>query len=124
MRLAQRLWCVILIGCAALLGVMSAANAAEAMIPKAWLQQRVTVAQAEASHPGVKDERVKRFPDAAKPFGFRSRAWEDIKALMMPGDEIWTFSSPPESWENLAGQAGVALVRDGVPIRTVVTMMN
>jgi len=124
MRLAQRLWCVILLGYAALLGPMTAANAADAMIPKAWLQQRVSMAEAEAAHPGVKDERIKQFPDAAKPFGFRNREWEDLKALMMPGDEIWTFSSPPESWQDLAGRAGVALVRDGIPIRVVVTMMN
>ena len=43
---------------------------------------------------------------------------------MQPGDELWTFSSPAQSWEDLAGRAGVALVRDGNPIKVLVTMMN
>jgi hypothetical protein len=43
---------------------------------------------------------------------------------MQPGDELWTFSSPAESWKYLAGRAGVALVRDGKPIKVVITLMN
>lgn len=93
-------------------------------IPKAWLKEKTTLAEAEAAHPGIKGERAERFPDAAKPFGFQNGQWEDLKALILPGDEIWNFCSPPESWEHLAGRAGVALVRDGVPIRTIVSMMN
>ncbi len=94
------------------------------MIPLAWLQKKVTIAEAEAQHPGIKDDRAARFPDARKPFGFMHREWEDFKAAMLPGDELWTFSSPPESWVDLAGRAGIALVRKDVPIRTIVTKMN
>jgi hypothetical protein len=94
------------------------------IIPKAWLKEKTTVAEADAAHPGISDDRVKRFPDAAKPFGFQNRQWEEFKALVLPGDELWTFSSPPDSWEHLAGRAGVALVRDGVPVRVIITMMN
>ncbi len=39
-------------------------------------------------------------------------------------DEIFEFSSSPESWNRLAGRAGVALVRDGIVIDIVVTVMN
>lgn len=93
-------------------------------IPKAWLQEMLTVAEAEMAHPGTKDDRAARFPDAVKPSGFQNRAWEELKPLMRPGDKVWTFASLPDSREHLAGRAGIALVRDGVPIRTIVTLMN
>lgn len=99
-------------------------NDARSVIPKTWLQKRISVAEAEAAYPGITGERVERFPDAAKPFGFRHREWEKLKALILPGDEIWTFSSPPDSWADLTGRAGVALVRNGAPIRIIVTVMN
>jgi len=93
-------------------------------IPKAWLKEKTTVAEAEAAHPGISDDRIERFPDAAKPFGFQNRRWEEFKALALPGDEFWTFSSPPDSWEHLAGRAGIAIVRDGVPFKVITTIMN
>ena len=36
----------------------------------------------------------------------------------------WTFAAPADDWKNLAGRAGVALVRDGHPIMAIVTLMN
>ena len=94
------------------------------MIPVTWLQEKVTVAQAEAAHPGITDDRIARFPDAGKPFGFQHQKWEDFKAAILPGDELWTFSSPADSWQHLAGRAGIALVRNGVPAQTFVAVMN
>jgi|ERR1700722_1199360 hypothetical protein len=96
----------------------------QSVIPKAWLKEKTTVEESEAANPGITDDRTKRFPDTAKPFGFQNREWEEFKALVLPGDELWVFSSPPDSWEHLAGRSGVALVRGGVPIRILVTMMN
>jgi hypothetical protein len=32
---------------------------------------------------------------------------------MGPGDELWNFCSPPESWERYCGLSGVAIVRNG-----------
>ena len=43
---------------------------------------------------------------------------------MRPGDRIVRFESPAASWEDLAGRAGIALVRDGEAIGAIVTMMN
>ena len=40
------------------------------------------------------------------------------------GDEIWSFSSSAESWGNLAGRQGYALVRNGQAVAHVVTVMN
>ncbi|MGD0147065.1 MAG: hypothetical protein ABSB77_00620 [Xanthobacteraceae bacterium] len=112
--------------CASLLGVGVPAHAADDAppIPKEWLDKKISVAEAEATHPGLNDERVQGTPEVAKPFGFRNSQWEALKAEMQPGDELWTFSSPAESWKYLAGRAGVALVRDGKPIKVVITLMN
>jgi hypothetical protein len=43
---------------------------------------------------------------------------------MQPNDELWTFSSPPCTWEDLAGRAGIVMVRDGTAIEIIVTMLN
>jgi hypothetical protein len=94
------------------------------MIPKEWLQKPISVPEAEAAYPGITDDRVKRFPDAAKPFGFMNGEWEALKAEKRPGDELWTFSSPPESWQDLAGRAGLALVRNGAPVKILIGAMN
>lgn len=94
------------------------------MFPAGWFSRKTTVEEAEAAHPGVQDERTKRFPEAAKPFGFQHAEWEALKAEMKPDDELWTFASPPDSWKKLAGSAGVALVRDGKVIGSIVTLRN
>lgn len=120
----MRLILVMLCAISLSVGGMARADDDGSPIPKAWLDKKVSVAEAEAAHPGISDDRVERFPDAAKPFGFQSKAWEALKAAMQPGDELWTFASPAKSWEDLAGRAGIALVRDGNPIKVLVTMLN
>ena len=50
--------------------------------------------------------------------------WDKMKAEMQPGDLLMHFASPVESWERLAGRAGIALVRDGKVIDAIVTMMS
>jgi hypothetical protein len=59
-----------------------------------------------------------------KPFGYLNDQWEAMKAKLQPGDELYRFSSSRESWAHLAGRAGIALVRQGNIIATVITMMN
>jgi hypothetical protein len=41
-----------------------------------------------------------------------------------PDDEVWEFSSSSDSWEHLAGRAGLALVRERIVIDAYVTLMN
>ena len=100
------------------------ADDATPAVPAAWLIEKISVEDAEMAHPGINDERVQRFPDIARPFGFQNGEWEALKAQMQPGDEIWTFASPEDSWIHDAGRAGVALVRAGAAIKAVVTVMN
>ena len=96
----------------------------EPPVPKEWLQKQITIAEAETAYPGITDDRVKNFPDAAKPFGFRHAEWEALKTHMQPGDQLWTFMSPPKSGEDLAGRSGIALVRNGAPVEVIIGAMN
>jgi hypothetical protein len=41
-----------------------------------------------------------------------------------PDDEVWVFSSSPDTWRHLAGRAGLALIREGTVIDAYVTRMN
>lgn len=92
--------------------------------PADWLVEKITVAEAEAAHPGLRDERPRRFPDAAKPFGFNNEKWQALKSMMQPGDELWIFCSSAESWKDLAGRRGIVLLRNGEAIAEIVTLMN
>jgi len=94
------------------------------IIPADWLRKKITVAEAEADNPGISDDQVSRYPEAARPFGFLNREWEALKAAIKPGDELWSFISPADSWQQLASRMGVALLRDGKVIEVIATEIN
>jgi hypothetical protein len=75
-----------------------------------WLDAPVSVAQVEA--------------DLGAPSSGLRDEWEKLKSELQPGDRLMRFASPVESWQRLAGRAGIALVRDGKVIDAIVTMMN
>jgi hypothetical protein len=85
----------------------------EETIPRTWLEQRVTLEQAEAENSST-----------GLPFGGVHEGWLALKAKARPGDQFWYFMSPPETWRHRAGRSGVALVRDGIPVDILVTRMN
>ena len=58
------------------------------------------------------------------PFGFNNNEWRELLAMMQKNDELWTFSTSDESWDNMAGRAGVSLVRNGEIVYSIVTKMN
>jgi hypothetical protein len=72
---------------------------------KTWLIERVTFAQVEESSAG-------------------NWMWEELKAKLLDGDEIWSFSSPEALWARLCGRAGYAVMRGGEIVGTVLTAMN
>ncbi len=80
----------------------------------------LTVAEVEAAHmvgvPALGSDPV--------PFGFCNHQWRAILAQMQPGDELREFCSSPESWQHLAGRAGIALVRAGREVASIVTVLN
>jgi len=83
------------------------------VIPRSWLIRQVSVEKAESNNTcdGVA-------------FGCSSSEWAKLKTKLIPGDEVWEFSSPVESWRNLAGRAGIAIVRDQKVVDCLVTMLN
>jgi hypothetical protein len=84
----------------------NAASPAQGVYPIEWLQERLTLADAE---------RMLSAADAK---------WQALKSAMRPGDELWTFTSPADSWAHLAGRAGIALVRNRTIVSAIVTLMN
>ena len=72
---------------------------------KAWLKNRVTL------------EELRSAPGGAAYF-------ERLLGQLREGDELWQFCSSPDSWASLAGRAGVALVRAGAVVDSVITIMN
>ena len=82
-------------------------------IPSSWLFDPIDV-----------DEIESEWLDKPGPYGVASEEWGELKSQMKEGDEIRAFSSPPDSWEHLAGRTGYALVREGIAIAGIVTWMN
>ncbi len=87
---------------------------------KEWLIKRTTTEEAEHAHL-VTSSRLG--PDPV-PFGYQNDRWRELKSRMEAGDELWEFSSPEESWKNLAGRAGFCVVRNGKIVDFLVTIMN
>ena len=83
------------------------------VVPKSWLQNWVTVEEAEARH-----------SRSGIPFGYQNDKWTALKGKLLEGDELWEFCSSPQSWRDHAGRAGIALVRNGIPIKYFITLMN
>jgi hypothetical protein len=79
-------------------------------VPAEWLDVPVSVEQLDADY-------------GAPTSGLHAK-WEKLKGEMQPGDKLMRFVSSADSWKNLAGRAGIALVRDGKVIDAFVTMMN
>jgi hypothetical protein len=76
--------------------------------PASWLQTAMSLVVIElklgghADHPG----------------------WKRVKQLARPGDEYWSFRSPPHTWPKKLGAAGYALVREGVPVASFTIMRS
>lgn len=58
------------------------------------------------------------------PAGSQDAEWVAFKKAMKPGDRIVRYMSNQDSWEHLAGEAGIALMRSGCIVKTMTTMVN
>ncbi len=56
--------------------------------------------------------------------GDASDAWGGLTDRVLAGDELWRLRSPEERWRNLCGTEFLALVRQGLVVRTRLTRMN
>jgi hypothetical protein len=81
--------------------------------PTEWLKARIEASEIEVGESlpfkdgglvMVTDGRIET-PGTTVPI---DKKWQRIKLRMVPADELWTFSSPPEYWQGLAGRMGVA----------------
>jgi hypothetical protein len=92
--------------------------------PAEWLTERVTLESITIARP------LRAVPESRAQAILQLRAYKSrqeiktLQALMLPGDELWAFSSPPPVWQRLMGRAGLALVREGRSIAHVITSMN
>ena len=87
---------------------------------KEWLTMKTSNEEAEQANL-VEDERLGPQP---VPFGFQNQRWLEFKGQIQEGDELWEFSSPPETWKNLRGRAGLSIVRNGEIVDSLVTLMS
>jgi len=58
------------------------------------------------------------------PFGFGNAEWVAFKKAVKRGDQIVRCRSSDHSWQHLAGQSGLALVRTGCIVKNMVTLVN
>ena len=93
-------------------------------VPRDWLDRQVTIDEAEAMYTTPPDQRSPKSPEDVLPFGRINWQWEALKSVMQPGDELWTYASPVESWRALAGVSGLVVVRAGAPVAAMITIRN
>ncbi len=82
-----------------------------------WTQDKISIQEAEAKH-------MVEMDGQHVPFGYMHFAWTALLNKMQEGDELYEFGSSDESWKNLAGREGIALVRKGEIVADIVTRMN
>ena len=87
---------------------------------KEWLNRKFTIEEMERIHLS-QDDRID--PDPV-PFGYYNSFWKELKSQLQEGDEIWTFSSPKDSWMNNCGRAEVCIVRKGEIVHYFNTIIN
>ena len=86
---------------------------ADFIVPRGWLNSRVTLAEIEGPE---------RAPDLIRPAD--SPAWRAFKDKLKPQDELWYFTSPPASFGHGAGRTGYAILRDGRQVASFTALMN
>ena len=83
-------------------------------LPNDWLVRKTSL-----------NEMVEGFrdlPNSARAEAIRAVTQFASKAAST--DELWTFSSPKESWERKCGSSGLALLRDGKIAASHLLAMN
>jgi hypothetical protein len=104
-------------------------------VHKGWLTKRITLEEAEAKNLvdfsdssaarlELARSRGIRLTGSPVPFGFMNLEWSELVASMREGEELWEFSSAEHAWQNLAGRAGIALVRNDEIVDCILTAMS
>jgi hypothetical protein len=90
--------------------------------PAEWLRERIHIAEFERWTRATEHDLDEVMGEFVR--GQNRRHWRDMKTRMLRGDELWIFRSPPDTWEQLCGRSGIALVRSGKPIAHLITEKN
>src|SRR4030095_6853675 len=99
------------------------------MIPETWLKERLETTDAqelfkrELMSSGLSEADMQKLL-ARGPSPHRTGKWRAFNRRMVAGDELWFFESPPETWSNLVGRAGCALVRSRRIVDSIVSRVN
>jgi hypothetical protein len=91
-------------------------------IAREWLRERLSDSELAALDEGARGT-YEGGRDAYE-HGFTLRdtvGWASIKSQFTPGDEVWKYCSPMEIWQNYKGEMGIAIVRQGAVVASVVT---
>jgi hypothetical protein len=95
-----------------------------------WLVERcestdwLDVAKADAPSLGLSAEQAYGILQRRNFGSWVDAQWKPFIAMMQPGDELWRFRSPDDTWDDLAGSAGYAIMREGKVIHAMVTMRS
>lgn len=74
----------------------------------------MTIAEIERQEMDRLSQHLKIRPDYPRvPFGFMNAEWKVFKSMSRPGDKFVRYSTDEHSWQHLAGEAGVAVIRSG-----------
>ncbi|WP_309382961.1 hypothetical protein [Cerasicoccus frondis] len=102
----------------------------ERLIPSSWLQHQGSIASFEEAELQSKADAFKlpiakvRTKFQERPFGQVTAAWKSFTSQLEEGDELWSFSSPPENFAKKCGCRGFAIIRDGKVIKYFSTLMS
>ena len=101
-------------------------NRVTTMIPECWLKERLECVELqdlykrEMIRSGVSDRSLADLL-ANGPSPVWVKKWIKFIERRMPGDELWVFESPSETWEDMSGTAGYALVRSGQIVDSIIS---
>jgi hypothetical protein len=89
----------------------------EGVIPQSWLTRKIDIETAELDRNYDYDSYYQA------PYKYRYiESWIKFKNCVEPGDEIWDYNN--DGFHKLAGRAGYAIVRNGIPIYRYQTKMS
>jgi hypothetical protein len=104
--------------------------------PREWLRRRYDLVEFEHQFPtwvckrtplgprsGTPTAHLRSPPDLTKYHVEPCKEWLKFKEQILPGDELWVYCSPPETWRSGLNR-GYALLRDGCPIHFCVTVQT
>lgn len=84
--------------------------------PLQWLEEKVTVEQLHAHSDNSDVSEILRTE-------YRKLV-DAVAVFLQPGDELWRYSSPDESWQAMCGRSGFVIVRAGKIVHEQLVMRN